>query len=169
MSIMPNLALYASQRTGRAAGALVGFMLAARFGAKAVAGGYFGYLAEKKGTPAALIALDIFLLTALTIASFATGYHYLAAFAFLGGAELGGIYHPNYCLSISRDETGARNVSVLMIVASLASIGSAISGLLSDLIGFRASFLFAALCAVAALILIRQLPAEQSVSEPSNL
>jgi MFS family permease len=169
MSVMPNLALYGTERTGRSAEELVGFMLAARFGAKSIAGGLFGFLAERRGTPAALVALEMFLLTAVVVGSFATGYSYLAAFAFIGGAELAGVYQPNYCLSISRTETGARNLSVLMIISSLASIGAAIHGLLSDFVGFRASFLFAGLCAVVALALILRLPAEDAVTEPPNL
>ena len=166
---MPNLALYGTERTGRSAEELVGFMLAARFGAKSIAGGLFGFLAERRGTPAALVVLEMFLLTAVVVGSFATGYSYLAAFAFIGGAELAGVYQPNYCLSISRTETGARNLSVLMIISSLASIGAAIHGLLSDFVGFRASFLFAGLCAVVAFALILRLPAEDAVTEPPNL
>lgn len=169
MSVLPNLALYGSQRTGHAVGELVGFMMAIRFGAKSIAGGLFGFLAEKRGTPAALIALDVFLLAAMIVGSFATGYSYLVAFALVGGAELAGVYHPNYCLSISRTETGARNLSVLIIISTLASIGGTVNGLLSDLVDFRASFAFAALCAVVCLALIRRLPSEQAVTEPSTL
>ena len=87
----------------------------------------------------------------------------------MGGAETAGVYDPNYCLSVSRPENGARNISVLMIVSSLASIGGLINGVLGDLVGFRASFLFAGLCAVVSLSLILRLPAEDSVKEPAVL
>lgn len=166
MSVMPNLALFAPERTGYAAEHLVGLMMAIRFGAKSAAGAGFGWLAQHWGTPAALLALDGFLLLALLAGSFAGGYWYLTAFAFMGGAELAGVYDPNYCLSISRAETGARNVSVLMIISSLASIGGAVNGLLSDLVGFRASFLFAGACAVVSLALILRLPPEDQAREP---
>lgn len=167
MSVMPNLALYAGERTGRSSEHLVGLMMAIRFGSKSLAGGIFGTIAERRGTPAALIALDVFLLAAVVIGSVATGYPYLAVFAFMGGAELAGVYDPNYCLSVSRPENGARNVSVLMIVSSLASVGGVINGALGDHVGFRASFLFAGLCAVISLLLILRLPAEDSVKEPA--
>ena len=140
MSVMPNLALYAGERTGRPAEHLVGLMMAIRFGSKSLAGGLLGTLAERKGTPAALVALDVFLLAAVVFGSFASGYPYLAVFALMGGAELAGVYDPNYCLSVSRPENGARNVSVLMIVSSLASIGGLINGVLGDLVGFRQVF-----------------------------
>ena len=72
----------------------------------------------------------------------APGYLFLFAFALPGAGQMNGAYTPNYAVTLSRPEAGARNLSLLGLAGPVASFAPALHGYLTDRYGFGASFLF---------------------------
>lgn len=165
LGVLPNLSLHLRQATGSSPERWVGYVMALQFGFKSVSGYLYGTLAERRGSRPTLQVLQVVLALIPCWVLFVQGTPYVLVFALVGAAQLSGVYFPNYCLTISSHATGARNLSLLMIVSSLAGISSAWHGMLTDLWGAWASFCFGAVCAAVALLLVSKLPSKEP-SEP---
>ncbi len=150
----PNLTLYVRSALGRPPEVLVGYIMAVRFAGKSAGGLLLGWIAQRWSSRAALMAVTVVIVAGSFWALLVTGVPYFLCFALLGTGELAGAYFPNYCLSASTVETGARNLAILSIFASLAGVGAAVHGLLADIWGYPASIAAAGLMAAAALFLI---------------
>jgi len=158
ISSTPNLSLYTKQVLGTEPEALVGIILALRFGFKALSGYVQGTFAQIWGPRSPLISVLLLMLTSMIWAYIIPGYPYLFTFALMGASELGGIYFPNYCIAISSFQAGARNLSVLTLAVAIGGLSSTLHGALTDLFGFLASFAFAGACAIFSLFLVLRLP-----------
>lgn len=154
----PNLTLYVHSKLGKAPELLVGYIMAIRFTGKSIGGLLLGWIAQRWNSQIVLIVIDALIVAGCLWAMLATGISYFVCFALLGTGELAGAYFPNYCLSASTVETGARNLAILAIFGSLAGAGAAIHGLLADACGYSASIIFAGGMACAAWLLVRRLP-----------
>lgn len=154
-----NLTLYVHSTIGGAPELLVGYIMAVRFTGKSIGGLLLGWIAQRWNSQLVLVVIEVLIITGCLWALFSTGVSYFICFALLGTGELAGAYFPNYCLSASTVETGARNLALLAIFASLAGAGAAIHGLLADGWGYPASITFAGIMASIAWLLVRRLPA----------
>jgi MFS family permease len=153
-----NLTLYVHSTLGKAPELLVGYVMAVRFAGKSMGGLLLGYIAQRWNSQTVLVVIEILIVAGCLWALLATGIPYLFCFALLGTGELAGAYFPNYCLSASTFETGARNLALLAIFASLAGAGAAIHGLLADSFGYQSSIVVAGIMACAGWLLVRRLP-----------
>jgi hypothetical protein len=133
-------------------------MMAIQFGSKALAGYGLGVIYQRCGVRATLIvtlsSLGLGLLWAWTV----PGYFYLAAFALMGAGQLGGFYFPNAVLSWSPSATAPRDLAILTLATAAASPTPTLHGLLTDHVGFSASFIFGIATALAGLALVSRLP-----------
>ncbi len=159
LNAMSNLSLYTREAVGRDPKELSGIILALRFGFKAFGGFLLGAIGVRWGVRAPLIAAVLLVGGGALWAWLAPGYSYLLAFGLMGAGELGGAYFPNYQVTLSTPETGARDLALQSLVSPASSIAPAIHGALTDRFGFWASFAFAIFTAVVALALVMRLPA----------
>jgi MFS family permease len=154
LGTMTNLSLYAREAVGRAPIELAGFLLALRFGCKALAGFALGALALRWGVRWAVLAtIGLVGLGAAWPLGF-TGGGYLLAFGLMGAGELGGAYFPNYVIAVSPVARATRNLALLSLVGPLSGAILPLHGWLADHLGFRASFGFGAAMAVAACLVL---------------
>lgn len=161
-----NLVLYGKYAMATRPELMLGYMLAFRFGFKSIAGYCFGLVAQKRGNRTTLVIIHLGMMLSVVWAAIVTGHWYLLAFAFMGASELGGAYFPNYCMSLSSYEEGARNLSLITLVSALSIAAPPVHGVLADLFGFRASFAFTFLCGVSAIWLLLKIPSDRK-SQPS--
>ena len=154
INAMPNLTLYAREALGREPQELSGWMMALRFGFKCLGGFMLGIISVRWGIRAPLFACVCMVGAAILWAWLVPGHLYLLAFGIMGAGELGGVYFPNYVISISSASDATRNLAILSLVSPVSSIGPALHGGLTDLYGFPASFTFGLTAAIGALILV---------------
>ena len=154
INAMPNLTLYAREALGREPQELSGWMMALRFGFKCLGGFMLGIISVRWGIRAPLFACVCMVEAAIPWAWLVPGHLYLLAFGIMGAGELGGVYFPNYVISISSASDATRNLAILSLVSPVSSIGPALHGGLTDLYGFPASFTFGLTAAIGALILV---------------
>jgi len=153
LSATGNLALFTKMAIGRDPKDFAGLIMAIRFAGKALGGYLLGWLALRFGTRSSVIASIIMLMAAAIWALVVPGYGYLFSHAIQGAGELGGIYIPNYVIELSEPAMGARNLSLINLASPLSSFAPPVYGMLADRFGFRSSFVFAILTALAALAL----------------
>jgi len=158
LGVLPNLSLHLPRATGFPREEWVGYGMALQFGFKSASGYLYGALAEKHGARLTLQMLQVPLFLISCWALLINGTAYIFVFALVGAAQLSGIYFPNYCLALSSNATGARNLSLLMIISSLAGLSSSSHGTMNDLLGAWASFCLSGVCAAVALRLVSKLP-----------
>ena len=151
---MTNVSLYTREAIGRTPLELAGLIMALRFGCKALAGFGLGLIAGKYGARSAMLGTVVLVGLGLAWPFFATGYGYLAAFGFMGGGELGGVYFFNYIIAVSQPAHATRNMALLALVAPISSLVPALHGSLTDRFGFQASFAFGAASATVAVALL---------------
>ncbi|HEU0141039.1 MAG TPA: hypothetical protein VFQ79_15045 [Bryobacteraceae bacterium] len=154
----PNFSLYTRELLGRDPKELSGLIMALRFASKSAAGFLLASLILRRGARAPVVAAVLLTVAAAAWAGMVPGYLFLLAFALLGAGELGGAYFPNYVAGVSLLAAGARNQAVLALATPAASFGPALHGLLTVRYGFGASFVFAAVAALGALMLVCTLP-----------
>ncbi len=154
LNAMPNLTLYAREALGREPQELSGWMMALRFGFKCLGGLVLGIISVRWGIRAPLFACAGMVGAAILWAWLVPGHLYLLAFGIMGAGELGGVYFPNYAISISSASAATRNLAILSLVSPVSSIGPALHGGLTDAYGFPASFTFGVTASLVALILI---------------
>ena len=157
INTMPNLSLYAREALGREPPELSGWMMALRFGFKCVGGFVLGVIAIRWGIRAPVLTCVGLVGAAVLWAWFIPGHLYLLAFGIMGAGELGGIYFPNYVISVSSAADSTRNLAILGLVTPVSSLGPALHGGLADTLGFPASFLFGVTAALISLTLILRL------------
>ena len=149
-----NLSLFTREAIGRDPRDFSGIIMAIRFGCKAIGGYFLGLLATHAGLRASVMATVCLVGAGMLWALLVPGYGYLFSFGLLGAGELGGAYFPNYVASISSIAASTRNLSIITLATPAASFAPALSGSLTDHVGFRASFGFGILTAAFALALL---------------
>ena len=162
INTMPNLSLFAREALSREPQELSGWMMALRFGFKCVGGFLLGVIAIRWGMRAPLLTCAVLVGAAVLWAWFIPGHLYLLAFGIMGAGELGGVYFPNYVISISSAADSTRNLAILSLVTPVSSLGPALHGGLADTLGFPASFLFGVTAALISLTLILRLSPQSS-------
>jgi hypothetical protein len=165
----PNLSLHVREVLGVEPKQLSGLVMMIRFGFKSVAGYFLGVMAIRWGDQAPTIATVLMVGGAVFWGWAVPGYAYLLAFGLIGAGELGGAWFPNYVISLSSPEAGARNLSLLTLAAPLASISPLLHGALTDLFGYPASFAFGITTAAVALWLVLKLPSPAEHSRAQSL
>lgn len=153
-----NLSLYTREALGRDPKDLSGVVMALRFGFKSAAAFLLGAIALRWGIRAPLIVTVLLVGFAPLWAWSIPGYAFLLAFGLMGAGELGGAYFPNYVVSVSPSQSGARNLALLTLASPFASFAPVLHGRLTDAYGFPASFLFGIATALVALALVSKLP-----------
>lgn len=154
LSITSNLSLYTKVMLGRAPLEVAGLVMAVRFGCKALAGFGLASLAARFGGRISMIATILLFCAAVTWPFVSSGYVYLLAFGLMGAGELGGVYIPNFIISISEPKSTTRNLALLSLVAPLSSFAPALYGGVTDTLGFKAGFIVAGGMAAIALVLV---------------
>ncbi len=154
LNAMLNLTLYAREALGREPQELSGWMMALRFGFKCLGGLVLGIISVRWGIRAPLFACAGMVGAGILWAWLVPGHLYLLAFGIMGAGELGGVYFPNYVISISSASAATRNLAILSLVSPVSSIGPALQGGLTDAYGFPASFTFGVTASIVALILV---------------
>ncbi len=162
INAMPNLTLYAREAVGKEPQELSGWMMALRFGFKCLGGLLLGIISVRWGIRAPLFACVGMVGAAILWAWLVPGHLYLLAFGIMGAGELGGVYFPNYVISISSASAATRNLAIHSLVSPVSSIGPALHGGLTDLYGFPASFTFGLTASIVALILVLGLSSKPS-------
>lgn len=159
---MPNLSLYTKQALGMAPEKLSGLILAIRFGGKSLGGFLLGVLALRRGIRSPVVGSVVLVGLGILWAWIVPSYGFLAAFALLGAGELGGAYFPNYVITISSPEEGARNLSILKLASPVASLAPIAYGGLTQLYGYSASFAFGMIITLPALLILAALPRDSN-------
>ncbi len=155
---MPTLSLYSREVLGGDPKDYSGWVMALRFGFKAVAGYALGVIALRYGLRSPLFVCMVLLGTSIIWGWAVPGYFYLLAFGLMGAGELGGAYFPNYIVGISSPALSTMNMSILMMTSCASFFAPTTHGALADHFGFHASFIFALVAAVVSLFLIAKLP-----------
>jgi MFS family permease len=158
ISGISNFSLYTHQALGREPQELSGIILALRFSFKAVGGYFLGVMALRWGDRSPVLGVVGLVGTASLWAWLVPGYAYLFAFGLMGAGELGGAYFPNYLVTLSTPQDGARNQSLIALAAPIASVAPTLHGMLTEKFGFSASFIFGAITAIIALALVLKIP-----------
>lgn len=134
-----------------------------RFGLKAVAGVFLGWLLAKTNPRMPLIATTLILMAGLGWVLGTTGGAYLFAFGILGAGELFGAYFPNYITTASRKDQVRSNMAYLNVLGSLVGFSSVLYGKIAGVsteegtasaAGLRMSFLVAEGILLAGLLLV---------------
>jgi MFS family permease len=167
LNAMPNLSLYTRIAMGREPQDFSGFIMALRFGFKAVGGFFLGTLAVRRGVRSPVVAAVFLVGAAILWAWSVPGYFYLFAFGLLGAGELGGAYIPNYVVTLSSAAAATRNLAILALVSPVSALAPALHGALTDAFGFQASFLLAIATALIALLIVLRLPTTPSAGRRS--
>lgn len=139
---------------------LSGIIMASRFTGKSISGFAMGSIALHSGIRAPLIAVFLLVLGGITLAWKLSGYLFLIAFACMGAGELGGVYFPNYMISVSPKEQGARNLAILQLTTGLAGIAPAMFGAVMDRLGYTGSCLLGIGIGLTGLQCVLKLPAK---------
>lgn len=155
---MPNISLYTKVALGRNPAEFSGLIMAIRFAGKSLGGFLLGALAIRRSTRAPVVGTVLLIGMGILWAWMIPGYGFLIAFAMIGAGELGGAYFPNYVVTVSSPEAGARNLSILTLASPVASIAPMIYGGLTQLYGYSVSFAFGILITLPALGLVLMLP-----------
>jgi hypothetical protein len=167
VNITPNLALYAKHALGRDPTEVSGWIMALRFGCKAVGGYALGAIALRAGLRKSVMMCSALLVAGILWGWIVPGYAFLLAFGLLGAGELGGAYIPNYGVALSRPESTARNVSILTLASPVSSFSPALFGVLADRLGFGASFACSLLMALGAIWITTRI--REPVKLPSSV
>ena len=173
-----NLTLYTGHALGLQGDALknaaemyAGYMLAIRFGMKAIAGLFLGWLLTKTNPKTGILVTGAIYLSATVWASLVSGPWYLLTFGIYGAGELVGVYAPNYILSASPERSMRRNLAFCTLFMAFSAPAGALFGWVSTVgrtagsptdtaAGLRLSFaVCGGLVLAAILIASRGLPA----------
>ena len=165
---MPTLSLYSREVLGGDPKDYSGWVMALRFGFKAVAGYALGVITLRYGLRASLFVCMVLLGTSIIWGWTVPGYFFLIAFGLMGAGELGGAYFPNYIVGISSPALSTRNMSILMMTSCASFFAPSTHGALADHFGFQASFIFALAAAVVSLFLIAKLPKVRAQDEATS-
>ncbi len=151
-----NVSLYTREAMGRDPKDFSGLIMAIRFGAKAIAGYGLGWLAVKYGMRSASQATAGLFAAGMLWAWMVPGAAYLGAFGWLGAGELGGVYFPNYALTLTSLAAGPRVMAVLLLATPVSGFAPVAHGWLTDHFGFATSFAFGLVTALAAVVCVRK-------------
>lgn len=165
--IPSNLNLYTQEVIGELPAQYAGLQNTLRFGCKAIAGLFLGWLLTKTSPRAGLLATSAIYLVAVLWPLFVTGPWYHAAFVIFGAGELVGVYAPNYILSASRQEEMRRNLAIVTLLMAPGALYGILYGTIADFgkqwgegVGFQISFAVCAAFIGAGIVLaIARLPA----------
>lgn len=158
LSGMSNFSLFTREALGREPKELSGLILVLRFGFKAIGGYFLGVMALRWGDRSPVLGTAALVGAASLWAWLIPGYPYLLSFGLMGAGELGGNYFPNYLIRLSSPQDGARNQSLITLATPVASVAPALHGLLTERFGFGASFIFGAVAAILAIVLLLKIP-----------
>jgi MFS family permease len=167
--IFQNAAIYARDALGEAPENYTGFQQFLRFGCKAVAGVFYGWLLTRTNPKTLLLATAGVCLIGTGWAYFVPGYAYMVCFGILGAGELFGMYFPYYILCCSAKSRMRRNMAYSSMITFAVGFAGPFFGLIADNYGVRASFLAAALIILVCIgIVITTLPARPA-PRPSDM
>ena len=167
-AIASNLNLYSQQVLDIAPAEVAGLQNSLRFGCKAVAGLFLGWLLTRSNPKLGMLVTATIFLSALVWAMFANGSWYSGAFLLYGAGELIGVYAPNYILSASAPSDIRRNMALVTLLMVIAAPEGAVFGAIANHLGawygpaagFKASFaVCAAVMVVGISLAIFRLPA----------
>lgn len=130
--IPSNMTLYTKFAIGGEASNWAGTSSMFRFGVKAVAGVFLGWLLAKTNPRAGFLVTAGFFIAAQVWGMLVTGPWYLAAFGLFGAGELVGVYGPNYILSASRPADLRRNMALATLVSLPAAAAGPLFGWITD-------------------------------------
>jgi len=182
--IPSNMNLYSAELLGGLPEEFAGKQNMLRFGFKVVAGGVLGWLLTRTNPRAGILVTSTLFLASQIWAMLATGPWYLVAFGIFGAGELIGVYSPNYMVSVSRPSDLRRTMAfatMLMVPAAPAGYlygaivdfararGLTAFGLTPSSLGFRLSFLVAALLILSGIVVaVTLLPKRPRSAEASQ-
>ncbi len=158
-TIQNNMVLYTREMIGLSEDVFVGYQLAIRFSAKALAGLMLGWLLKKTNPRMNLLVTGIFVLSGIvwilgTDAIFGGGIFFLAAFGLNGGGELMGFYYPYYVLCLSPKSRMRRNMAFVLLLSAPVGFVPALFGFISDTWNLTTSFWMSLAITAAGLILV---------------
>lgn len=133
--VMPNISLYTSEVTGKAAQYYTGYQLALRFGFKVVAGFCMGWLLARTNPKATMLATVALCMAGVAWALVAQGEWYLLSFGLMGAGELMGVYYPNYILYCSSKANTRRNMALANMVIASVAVAPPFYGFLTETFG----------------------------------
>lgn len=161
-NILPNISLYTQEAIGSAAVDYVGYQNALRFGCKAGAGFFLGWLLTKTNPRAGMLATAAFCLVSVLWALLVPGKWFLLSFAWMGAGELFGVYFPNYILCSSAKSKMRRNMafnSMFNMPCGFTAIGfgyiaDRVGAIQGEKFGFQVSFVASILILLAVIVLV---------------
>ncbi|MBC7820132.1 MAG: hypothetical protein IAG10_24885, partial [Planctomycetaceae bacterium] len=166
-AIFENVSLHAKDVLGEASASTLGTQQFLRFGFKAAAGVFLGWLLIRTDPKTMLLTTTTILVIGMGWVLNVSGSWYLIAFGLLGAGELFGVYFPNYIASSSAKSQVRVNIAYLNLLSSLVGFASVLFGKIADHFGRIASFYTATGILVAAMILIVvALPARPTPRKP---
>lgn len=165
-AIMDNVSLHAKDVLQEASATTMGTQSFLRFGFKAAAGVFFGWLLIKTNAKVMLLATTSVLILGMVWALNVSGWWYLLAMGWLGAGELFGVYFPNYITTSSSKSHVRVNMAYLTLLGSVVGFASVIFGQISDRYGRIASFHTATgILAAAMLLMLATLPTRPAPRE----
>lgn len=165
LGAMSNLTLFTREAVGREPKDLAGWMMAIRFGCKAVGGYFLGWLAVRRGLRVAVLGVMVLDLAGMIWPWVVPGYAFLFAFGLLGAGELGGGFIPNYGSRLVPAAIGATMIAMLNLAAPLAGFAPSIHGYVADHMGFNWSFAFGIATTIGAGLLVWMIRPEDEAAQ----
>ncbi|HMC64161.1 MAG TPA: MFS transporter, partial [Gemmataceae bacterium] len=163
-NILNNMSLFTEERLGSAAEKYIGYQQSLRFGFKAVAGLFLGWLLTRTHAKAGLLVTGAFCLASVAWVLLASGQWFLLSFGIMGMGELFGVYYPNYILCCSAKSKMRRNMAFTSMLNMPSGFAPLLFGQIADRVGratgdkkfgFEMSF-WASIAILAATLLLVQ-------------
>ncbi len=153
-AIFDNVSMHAKEVLGEDKGGTMGVQNLLRFGFKAIAGAWLGWLLAKTSPKAPLLATTGILLFGMAWALNASGWWYLLSAGILGAGELFGAFFPNYIATASPKSRVRVNMAYLNLLGALVGFASVLFGVIADEYGRIASFRTATGLLIIAFVLV---------------
>jgi hypothetical protein len=168
-NILNNFTLYTQEAVGTLAEEYAGYQNALRFGFKAVAGLFLGWLLTRTNPKAGLLVTGFLCLASVAWILMAPGLWFLLSFGLMGAGELWGVYYPNYILSSSAKSRMRRNMAIVSLIYMPTGFATLLFGVIGDRYGLRASFLVSLGVLTATLVFVQiMLPARPRPPYPDR-
>jgi MFS family permease len=136
-NVLTNMSLFTREATGAEPEAYAGYQNALRFGFKAVAGLFLGWLLTRTHPKAGMLVTGSFCLASVVWVLLVPGIWFLLSFGLMGVGELFGVYYPNYILSCSAKAKIRRNMAFSIMLNMPSGFAPLLFGFIATTIGAR--------------------------------
>ena len=166
-NILNNFTLFTKEAVGELAEQYVGDQNALRFGFKAFAGLFLGWLLTRTHPKAGLLVTGGFCLASVVWIVATPGAWFLLSFGLMGAGELWGVYYPNYILSASAKSRMRRNMAIISLLYMPTGFVTLLFGIIADRFGLRTSFVVSIAILAGTLLFVQLMLPARPCPSPS--